>query len=536
MKLNLQEIKNHGPWEKAGIQLPKFDIQAMIRATAAKPQWVHFGAGNIFRAFPAAIEQHLLEQGASDTGIIVAEGYDYEIIDALFRPCDNLSIAVTLKSDGAMDKAVIAGVAQALKADANDPDFAALEAIFRNPSLQMASFTITEKGYSLSSSSGVWAPGVEQDFKNGPDKPASYMGKIAALLHRRYKAGALPLAMASMDNCSHNGDRLHEAVAAFARKWRENGHADAGFEAYIENREKVSFPWSMIDKITPRPDESVTAMLVHDGLEGAKGSMTAKGTYIAPFVNAEETQYLVIENWFPNGRPPLEKGGIIFTDRETVDKIEKMKVCTCLNPLHTALAVFGCLLGYTRISEEMKNPDLVKLIQRIGYIEGLPVVSDPGIISPRKFIDQVIQVRLPNPFMPDSPQRIATDTSLKIPIRFGETIKAYMESRSLHTSELKLIPLVLAAWLRYLLGINDQGAGFEVSPDPQLADLSSRLAGIKLGQKGPFHAALQPILSNPVYFAVNLYDAGLGDQVEKYFEELVSGSGAVALTLKKYTA
>ena len=536
MKLNIQGLKDRAQWEKAGIQLPKFDIQAMITATNEAPKWVHFGAGNIFRAFPAAIQQALLEQGASKTGIIVAEGYDYEIIDSLFTPCDKLSLVVTLKSDGSTEKKVIASVAQALKADTPDRDYAILEEIFRSPCLQMASFTITEKGYSLSSSTGVWAPGVEQDFKNGPDKPVSYMGKVAALLHRRYLAGAHPIAMVSMDNCSHNGDRLYEAMAMFAGKWQENGYTDAGYAAYLENPEKVSFPWSMIDKITPRPDDSVRAMLIADGLEGAEGRLTAKGTYIAPFVNAEEAQYLVIEDMFPNGRPPLEKGGVIFTNRQTVDMVEKMKVCTCLNPLHTALAVFGCLLGYSRISEEMKNPCLVKLIERIGYIEGLPVVSDPGIISPKKFIDEVIQVRLPNPFMPDTPQRIATDTSMKIPIRFGETIKAYMASGALNTSELKFIPLVLAAWLRYLLGIDDQGNAYEVSPDPQYESIAPFIAGIELGQKGPFHEKLEPILSNPKYFAVNLYQAGLGAQVEAYFEELLAGPGAAAAALKKYTA
>ena len=83
-----------------------------------------------------------------------------------------------------------------------------------------------------------------------------------------------------------------------------------------------------------------------DGFEDTDLIITSKNTYTAAFVNAEETEYLVIEDTFPNGRPPLEKAGFIFTDRETVDKVEKMKVCTCLNPLHTALAIFGCLLSY----------------------------------------------------------------------------------------------------------------------------------------------------------------------------------------------
>jgi fructuronate reductase len=362
------------------------------------------------------------------------------------------------------------------------------------------------------------------------------MGKVAALMHRRYLAGACPIALVSMDNCSHNGSRLRDAVLAFANKWRENNRADTGFVSYLEDPGRVGFPWSMIDKITPRPDESVKAVLAAAGFEGAEGRMTSKGTYIAPFVNAEETQYLVIENVFPNGRPPLEKAGVIFTDRETVDKVEKMKVCTCLNPLHTALAIFGCLLGYKLINEEMKNPDLLKLIETIGYREGLPVVVDPGILSPREFIDNVIKVRLPNPFMPDAPQRIATDTSQKIPVRFGETIKAYIAGNTLKVDDLRLIPLVFAGWLRYLLGIDDGGKPFEVSPDPQYESLSAALSGISLGRNGPFHEKLKPILSNPSLFGVNLYDTVLGERVERYFEELLAGPGAVAKTLKKYTS
>ena len=536
MRLANRDLTDKAQWERAGIQLPRFDRAAMIAATKKNPQWVHFGPGNIFRAFPAAIQQALLDEKAVDTGIVVVEGYDYEIIDRVFLPFDNLALSVTLKSDGGMEKTVIASIAEALKADCPSADFARLEEVFRSPSLQMASFTITEKGYSLTAASGAYIPAVEQDFQNGPKAPVSSMGKVAALMYRRYCAGQLPLALVSMDNCSHNGDLLRAAVLAFARKWQENGHADSGFAAYLENPAKVGFPWSMIDKITPRPDDSVKAMLAADGIEGLEGQVTAKGTYIAPFVNAEEIEYLVIEDVFPNGHPPLEKKGVIFTDKETVDKVEKMKVCTCLNPLHTALAVFGCLLGYTRISEQMKNPDLVKLVETIGYKEGLPVVVDPLILSPREFIDNVINVRLPNPFMPDSPQRIATDTSQKICIRFGETIKAYLASSTLSVGDLKLIPLVLAAWLRYLMGINDEGAPFEVSPDPLLPSLTAALAGIKLGDKGPFRSALQPLLSDKRIFAVNLYEAGLGERVEACFAELVEGPGAVAKTLKRHTA
>jgi fructuronate reductase len=531
MKLSNRDLQNKGPWEKAGILLPQFDREAMIRATGESPQWVHFGAGNIFRAFPAALQQTLLEQGIEKTGIIVAEGYDGEIIDRAFLPCDNLSLAVTLKADGTIEKRVIASVAKALRLDKTE-DFDALRDVFRAPSLQMVSFTITEKGYSLQGRGGVF-PEVDADFREGPGAPKSYLGRLAGLCYERYLAGQFPLALVSMDNCSHNGDKLFQGLEPFAVRWVEKGLAEKGFLDYIRDPGRVSFPWSMIDKITPRPDEGVRQMLESLGFTGTGGQVTAKNTYIAPFVNAEEAQYLVIEDAFPAGRPALERVGVLFTDRDTVNRVEKMKVCTCLNPLHTALAVFGCLLGYTKISAEMKDPDLVKLVERIGYQEGLPVVVDPGILSPKQFIDEVLKVRFPNPFMPDTPQRIATDTSQKIPIRFGETIKAYRADPKRNVEDLKLIPLVLAAWLRYLLGVDDQGAAFTVSPDPLYDTLSAALIGISLGQKGPFHQQLEPILSNPSIFAVNLYEAGLGERVEACFAELVSGPGAVRAVLRR---
>jgi len=541
MRLNSESLKDRAFWEKAGIALPDFDRDAMIASTSKTPKWIHFGAGNIFRAFPAALSQSLLEKGIETTGIIAAEGYDGEIIDKCFTAFDNLTLLVTLKSNGVTEKRIIGSVAGAVRMDMK---LSAIKEIFAAPSLQMASFTITEKGYSLTDREGSLFPDIAEDIKTGPANAKSFLGRIAALCHERYTNGALPLAMVSMDNCSHNGDILFAAIEAFARNWTENGVAETGFLDYVRNKNKLSFPWTMIDKITPRPDDSIRGMLISCGLEDMHGLVTEKNTYIAPFVNAEETQYLIIEDIFPNGRPALDKAGAFFTDRETVNRAEKMKVCTCLNPLHTSLAVFGCLLGYTRISEEMKDADLVKLIEGIGYREGLPVVTDPVIIKPEEFIDQVIKVRLPNPFVPDTPQRIAADTSLKLPIRFGETLKAWQKTGR-NFAELKLIPLVFAGWLRYLLGIDDEGKPFEVSPDPNYKSLSAGLLGIALGQKGTFHGKLLPILSNPAFFGINLYEAkpvpensrasfgSLGGLVEDLFAQMIAGPGAVRQVLVK---
>jgi len=261
---------------------------------------------------------------------------------------------------------------------------------------------------------------------------------------------------------------------------------------------------------------------------------TAKNTFVAPFVNAEETQYLAIEHVFPNGRPPLEKVGVLFSDKQTIDKIEKMKVCTCLNPLHPVLAVYGCLLGYTLISAEMKNPLLKACIEQVGYVEGMPVVVDPGIINAQDFIRTTINVRFPNPFVPDTPQRIATDTSKKIPVRFGETLKAYVERGREDLSFLTFIPLFIAGYLRYLLAIDDNGQPFEPSSDPNLEELRSYVSGLSLGDHGPFGERFKRLLSRQDIFGVDLYRHGLGAKVETMFGELIAGKGAIAATLDKY--
>ena len=536
MKLTLQGIREgKSAYEAAGYRLPAFDYEAVKKNTYERPTWIHFGAGNIFRAFQANVVQNLLNTGVMDVGLIAAEGYDYEIIEKSNRPHDNLSLLATLKAAGTVEKTVVGSIMESLILDSeNEAQYNRLKDIFSNPSLQMASFTITEKGYSLVDGKGELLPSVAKDFENGPMRPESYLGKVVSLLYTRYLAGGLPIAMVSMDNCSHNGDKLYAAVNAFAEKWCAADLAEEGFLSYVNDPACVTFPWSMIDKITPRPDAKVEKMLLADGMEGLEPVITSKNTYIAPFVNAEECEYLVIEDAFPNGKPPIDKGGIIFTDRATVDKVEKMKVCTCLNPLHTALAIFGCLMGYTLIADEMKNPVLKKLVETIGYVEGLPVVVDPGIIAPRDFIDAVVNIRIPNPFMPDTPQRIATDTSQKLAIRFGETIKAYQRSATLDVKDLKLVPLVFAGWLRYLMAVDDQGNAFTLSPDPLLDSVTPYVAGFALSDAPKDLSGLDALLSNDKIFGVDLTAIGMAETVKSYFAELSCGVGAVAKTLEKY--
>ena len=507
-------------WEAKGYELPKFDIAAVRKQTYDNPTWVHFGGGNIFRAFPAALLNDALNTGKYDRGVIVAETFDYEVIDKAYAPYNNLSLLVSLQSTGTIEKKVIASVTEALKAGYEFSDWQRLVEIFRKPTLQMISFTITEKGYTYN----------DADLARGL-KPMFAMGKVALLLYERFlsplgKQGELPLTVQSMDNCSHNGDKVKAGVLAYAQQWVKDGLVPTEFLNYLLDESKITFPWSMIDKITPRPHVKVKEMLAADGFEDNEYIETERHTFTAPFVNAEQ-----------GGRIIAECGGMMYLCERIVtdeDKVETMKVTTCLNPLHTAMSLYGCMLGYTLISAEMADEDIRPFIQKIGYMEAMPVVTDPGVLNPYEFIGAVINRRLPNPFMPDAPQRIAMDTSQKLPIRFGETIKKYVE-RGLDMGNLVLIPLTLAGYARYLKGIKDNGEPFEPSPDPMLEELQAIVAPLEIGKSDQDWSCLRQLYSRKDVFGVDLYEVGLGDRIEGMVKELYAGLGAVRATLHKYT-
>ncbi len=538
MKLTMEGIKEAQAWKEAGVVLPAYDVEAVTAKTKASPRWVHFGIGNIFRIFMGTIADDLIASGDLDRGITCLETFDFDVVDQIYAPYDNLTLCVTMHNDGRRDRRVIGSLSEAVAAKPGDTDARQrIIQIFENPELQLISCTITEKGYELKKTDGTYLPWVEADIENGPEGDLnSAMSLITAMMIRRFRAGGQPLALVSMDNVSQNGAKFRESVLDIAHKWADRGFADEAFLQWLEDETRVTFPWSMIDKITPRPDEEVAAELTAMGIEDMNVVVTGKRTYIAPFVNAERPQYLVVEDSFPNGRPPFEKAGVYMTDRETVNASERMKVTVCLNPIHSALGTYGCVLGYTKFSVAMEDPDFLALANLVGPVEGMDVVIDPKIISPQAFLDEVLHERFPNPYMPDTVQRLVTDISQGLSVRFGVTTAAHVEKYG--TAEKLIgIPLAIAGWLRYLLAVQDDGkTTYVLSPDPLNDEMTGLLAGIEVGKPETLTDQLRPILSNQNLFGINLYEAGIGEKIEDLFRQEIAGPGAVRETLHKYTS
>lgn len=529
MKLNndiLNDLENKAFFDQNEITIPKYNVKEVKAATDKNCKWIHFGAGNIFRGFIGSVADSLLNENLMDTGIIAVETFDKGIITDIYEPNDSLTFLVKMNAEGKFFNSILAGITKGL---AYENSVNEVISIFENPELQMASFTVTEIGYSIYDSNHNFINIIKEDIDNAPENAKHLMSIITYLLYKRFNKTGAPLTLVSMDNCSKNGDKLKSAVTTIAKEWEKKGFVGKDFIDYIEDSSKIAFPLSMIDKITPRPSEQVKEHIEKMGFTDMDIVVTDKRTHIAPFVNAEISEYLVIEDIFTNGRPDLTKAGVILTDRETVNKVETMKVTTCLNPLHTAISTTGCLLSYNFVYELMRDEDLLNLAQSIGYKEGLKVVVDPKIIDPKQFIDEVINERFKNPYIPDTPQRIATDTSHKVGIRFGETIKSYAEHSELNVTDLRAIPLAIAMWVRYLVAIDDSGNSFKLSPDP-LLDEFSYLTECKFGDRPD----IKPVLTNPNVFDFDIYEIGLGEIIEEMFYFALAEKGNVRKALQKF--
>lgn len=541
MKITENYLSARDRFADKKINTPTYDEQIMRQKTQKNPEWVHFGGGNLYRCFHGQVAQDLLNAGELETGIILVETFGEDMIDELYHGFDNRSLTVVMKSDGTFQKELVASTAESLFAHASRPeDMARLVDVFQNPSLKLVSLTITEKGYVIKDSSGKRLTQVAEDLRTtiSFENLQHTMSKLTYLLLKRFLAGAAPLAVLSTDNFSHNGDRLKATVLEIAQGWQKVGHVTQDFVNYLATGDKVSFPFSMIDRITPLPNQTIAEKLASEGIEEMLPFISAKQKMVlSAFVNTEEVHYLAIEDDFPNGRPAFEKAnGVLLGNRDTINKADLMKVCTCLNPLHTTLAIFGCLLGFDRIYKEVQDKDLLHLIEQVGFIEGLPVVENPEIIKPIDFINEVIYKRFANPNIPDMPQRIASDTSQKIGVRFGETLKAYVAAPDKDVRDLTFIPLTIAAWCRYLLAIDDQGQAFEVSPDPLLTELQAHLATVTIGGTQDTHQLLRPILSNQQIFGVNLIEIGLAEKIENFFDQMIQAPGSVRQVLQETLA
>lgn len=398
---------------------------------------VHLGLGNFARAHLLAYTESALAQAGGDWRVTGVSLRGTAVAESL-GPQDG---RYTLIRRGAKtDAQVIGALADVLAGPQVGAE--ALAAMVA-PGCRIVSLTVTEKGYGITSDGRLDRkhPAVAADLKQ-PATPVGVIGLIVAALAERQKAGLGPFTVLSCDNLSHNGRKLRAAVLEFA----EAGHG-ADLAAWIGG--KVSFPSTMVDRITPASTPATLATAA-----GLTGFEDLAAVETEPF-----TQW-VVEDDFCAGRPAWEKTGVLFT--RDVAPYEQMKL-RMLNGAHSMLAYSGQLAGRAYVRDVMAAPAHARLVRR--HLAAAAVTVKGLSIDLSAYADALVE-RFANPAIAHATAQIAMDGTQKLPQRItAPALEALAAGRAARP-----FLFALAAWVAYLMRRDDGGRPLAVD-DPKAAEL-----------------------------------------------------------------
>ena len=434
-RLNKSLLSNHSPLSKAqNILLPKYPREQLV------PGIVHLGIGAFHRAHQAFYTEAVLNQFGGDWGIIGSSLRSASVRDQLV-PQDCLYTLVERSSEG--EKLQIIGAVVDTLVGPENP--AALIASMVQPSIKIISLTVTEKGYCHDPATGNLNPNhpdIQHDLQN-LDKPVSAIGYLIAALKKRYEQKQKGFTVLSCDNLPNNGEVLEKVILQFAQK------ISADFAQWI--KQNATFPCTMIDRIVPATTDDDRREI-----ESRLGVRDEAMVVCEPF-----TQW-VIEDKFADGRPQWEKVGVLLV--KDVRLFEKIKL-RLLNGAHSTMAYCGYLSGLQYISEVMEQPAFVNMIKTYMAREAGETIFAPDGFDIEAYKQQ-LRDRFSNKSLKHRTWQIAMDGSQKLPQRLLETLREQLKSHG----HIDILCLGIAAWIRYVSGVDEKGAPIEVS-DPLAKEL-----------------------------------------------------------------
>lgn len=399
------------------ISVPTFNRNSL------KAGMVHIGVGGFHRAHQAFYTHQLLEKiNAPDWGICgigLREG-DKKIRN-IFKRQDNLYTLLVKHPDGTIEPQIIGAIVD-FELGVDDP-LAVIQRLAHHDT-KIVSLTITEGGYNFNPSTGEFDfdnPEIQHELDN-PDNPKTVYGFLTASLKKRRDAGLSAFTVMSCDNIEHNGDVAQKMLLSFAKR------QDEALAEWIE--EKVCFPNSMVDRITP-----VTTATDLKYLEKTYGLKDEWPVTCEPFIQ------WVIEDKFSNGRPEFEKVGVQFVP--DVKPYEKMKL-RLLNAGHSVLGILGALHGHQTINASMGDDLFVAYLRAYMDQEASPVLDEVKGIDLTSYKNSLVE-RFANPNIKDSLSRICSESSAKLPKFLIPTLQENLNAQG----SIRLATLVIAAWCFY---------------------------------------------------------------------------------------
>lgn len=420
--------------------LPKDIILPSYDRSALKPGIVHLGIGAFHRAHQAFYTESALNKFGGDWGIIGSSLRSASVRDQLV-PQDCLYTLVERSGDG--EKLQIIGAVLDTLVGPENP--AALVAQMAASNIKIVSLTITEKGYCHDPATGnlnLAHPDIIHDLEH-LDAPVSAIGFLAAALKQRFDNKQKAFTLLSCDNLPNNGEVLEKVVTQFAQ------NISPEFSAWI--KANATFPCTMIDRIVPATTDEDRR-----DIEARMGVRDEGMVVCEPF-----TQW-VVEDKFADGRPEWDKVGVLLV--EDVRVFEKIKL-RLLNGAHSTMAYTGYLSGFQYISEVMEQSAFVNLVKTYMAREAGETVVAPAGFDIEAYKQQ-LRERFSNKALKHRTWQIAMDGSQKLPQRLLETLREQLAGNG----HIDILCLGVAAWIRYVSGVDEKGAAIEVS-DPLAKEL-----------------------------------------------------------------
>ncbi|MFV0576625.1 MAG: mannitol dehydrogenase family protein [Vibrio sp.] len=400
---------------------------------ASKVGIVHLGFGAFHRAHQALITDTLMREKGGDWKIV---GVNWGGIDVKgqLTPQDNLyTVGIGYNED--LDLHVIGSIDRIINSD----EVEAVLGYMHSPEVKVVSLTITEKGYCHNPATGhlnLEHPFIQHDLKN-LDKPQSAIGFLVNAIQYRRDNNIAPFTPLTCDNLPENGHVLEKVVHDFAKAY------DADLYEWI--KANIKFPCTMVDRIVPRTTEEDVKFI-----EKELGLVDNGCVMTEPFLQ------WVIEDKFINEKPAWDSTSIenvIFTDN--VVPFEEMKL-RLLNGTHSSIAYLGYLAGYKTVAETMADPKFSTFVRYLMDVEIEPSIHITGI-DLNAYKDSLIE-RYENTALQHLTWQIAMDGSQKIPQRWLETIQYGLDNNV----NIEGLYLAIAAWIKYVKGIDEQGEAIDV--------------------------------------------------------------------------
>ncbi|QWX84516.1 mannitol dehydrogenase family protein [Cellulophaga sp. HaHaR_3_176] len=392
---------------------------------------VHIGIGGFHRAHEAYYTDQLLhEDGNKDWGIcgIALLDFDQKIYNTL-KNQDGLYTLIVKELDGTLTKTIVGSIVEYLFAPENP--IAVIEKMAHSD-IKIITLTITEGGYNYNEATKRFDfenPLIQHDLEN-PAAPKTIFGYLTQALKSRKEQKLKGLAIQSCDNVQGNGHMIQDMLLSYVEK------AEPSLLDWI--KKNVSFPNSMVDRITPATNQSdITELINNSGIDDAW-----------PVV-CEPFKQWVIEDDFVAQRPAWENVGAQFVP--DVVPYEKMKL-SLLNAGHSVLGILGALKGYATIDEAVHDPAISQFLSLYMDVEVTPVLGNLEGVDLKNYKHSLIQ-RFGNIYIKDQIDRICSETSAKLPIFILPTVNAQLNENS----SVKLAAFVIAAWAIYSLGTDENG-------------------------------------------------------------------------------